>query len=436
MQFEYSLDQKVPSLKSFLFGLQWAALSISSIIILGKVVGGLHFGDSFGQIIYLQKLLFLSGVTLFCQIFWGHRLPLIPGPSAILLIGVVASQGLGMPAIYSSVIIGGLFITVLAVSGLFRYFQKLFTTNVVAVVLLLITFTMAPTIQKLMIDAKSGINPFYNISFALAFVLIMFLFYRLLNGIWKSTLIIWAMIAGSFFYFLIFPDGLADDPFSDALLFSGFFQNMTLHFSFQPGVLISFIFCFIALSINDLGSIQAVNEFLNSSDIDRRITKGISLTGLANVVSGFFGVIGPVNYSISPGVIVSTRCASRFPLVPAAVIMFILSFFPVAIGFIGSVPSVVIGAVLAYVMASQVAASLIVAFRDTQGEGYQFENGLVIGLSVLLGTIIAFLPIQVINTLHPFLRPVLANGFVIGVISVLILEHIVFRKKVVNTHKE
>lgn len=425
MQFEYGLDQRVPFLKSFLFGLQWAALLIASIIILGKVVAGLHFSDPFGQIIYLQKLLFLSAITLFCQIFWGHRLPLIPGPSAVLLIGVVASQGFGLPTIYSSVMIGGLLITLLAVCGLFRYFQNLFTSNVVAVVLLLIAFTLAPTIQNLIIDSKSGTYPFYNMSFALALIFLMFLFYRLLSGIWKSTLIIWALIAGSFFYLLIFPAGPGDDLFSDAPWFSGFFQQMTLHLSIQPGVLISFIFCYIALSINDLGSIQAVNELVGPADIGRRITRGISLTGLANIASGFFGVIGPVNYSLSPGVIMSTRCASRFTLVPAAAIMLILAFFPAATGFIGSVPSVVIGAVLAYVMTSQVAAGLIVAFRDVEREGFQFENGLVIGLSILLGTIVAFLPAQEINTLPPFLRPILGNGFVVGVVSALILEHIV-----------
>jgi xanthine/uracil permease len=121
----------------------------------------------------------------------------------------------------------------------------------------------------------------------------------------------------------------------------------------------------------------------------------------------------------------STKCASRFTLVPAAAIMLILAFIPAATGFIGSMPSVVIGAVLAYVMTSQVAAGLIVAFRDVEGEGFQFENGLVIGLSILLGTIVAFLPAQEINTLPPFLRPILGNGFVAGVVSALILEHIV-----------
>jgi xanthine/uracil permease len=425
MPFEYGLDEKVPFLQSCLFGLQWAAIIVSSIIILGKVVGVIHFTDSLSQIIYLQKILFLCSLTLFCQIFLGHKLPLVPGPAAVLFIGVVASQGFGMQAIYSSVMIGGVLVAVLAISGLFKYLQPFFTSNVVAVVLLLIAFTIAPTIQGLMIDSESGINPLYNMGFGVLLLFLMFLFYRLLSGIWKSTLIIWGMVAGSFFYFLIFPTDKPGALISNAPWFSDFFQQMNLHLSVQPGVLISFIFCFIALSINDLGSIQSVNELLKTGDTDRRITRGIFITGLANIASGFFGVIGPVNYTVSPGVIVSTGCASRFTLIPAAAILFALAFFPAVTGFIGSVPPVVIGAVLAYVMTAQVGAGLMVALRGVDDEGFVFENGLVIGLAILLGAMVAFLPAEVIRDLPAFLRPILGNGFVVGVVSALVLEHLV-----------
>jgi xanthine/uracil permease len=365
---------------------------------------------------------------MFCQIYWGHRLPLIPGPSAVLLIGVIASQGFDMSTIYTSILIGGLFITVLALSGLFGFFQRLFTNNVVSVVLLLIAFTLAPTILNLMIDRKSGIDPIYNICFSLSLIFLMFVFYRFMKGIWQSTLIIWAIIIGSVFYVSIFPIDRYNHFLSEGPWFSGFFHQMTSHLSIQPGVLIPFIFCYIALAINDIGSIQAVNELLEPEDIDRRISRGISLTGMANMVSGVLGVIGPVNYSISPGVIVSTKCASRFTLLPAAVIMLLLSFLPAATGFIGSVPSSVIGSVLAYVMASQISAGLIMAFRDGDGKGFEYKNGLVIGFSILLGTIVAFLPSQVINSLPIFLRPVFGNGFVVGVVSAIILEQIIFSK--------
>ena len=429
MDLEYGLDQKVPLFKSILLGLQWAALLVSVIIILGNVIGALHFEMQAERIIYLQKLFFLSGAVIFSQVLWGHRLPLVSGPSAVLLIGVISGQDSGMSTIYTSVMLGGLFIFVLSVSGLFGYMERLFTPSVVAVVLMLITFTLAPTIRNLMADAKGNVEPLYNLFFSIALIFLMFLFYRLLSGIGRSTLLIWAMIAGSLFYHFVFPANLNPEQYSTLPWLSGFFQQMNLHLSVQPSVLVSFIFCSLALSINDLGSIQSVNELLKAEDGAGRVKRGISITGLANIASGFFGVIGPVDYSLSPGIIMATRCASRFTLLPASFILLIMAFFPAVAGFIGRVPSTVIGAILAYAMASQVAAGLLVAFKEAGDKGFQYESGLVIGLSTLLGTIVAFLPAQVVDTMPVFLRPIMANGFVTGVTSAFFLEHIVFRKK-------
>ena len=428
MQFEYALDERVPFLKSLLFGFQWAAILISFIIIPGKILGSLHFADPSGCILYFQKLLFVCAVTLFVQVLWGHRLTLIPGPAAVLMIGVIASQGFELTTIYTSVMVGGLFISVIAASGLFMHVQKLFTTTVVSVVLLLIAFTLLPTIENLIIAPKSGVNPLYNIAFAFTLCFLIFLAHRVLSGIWKSTLIIWSMIAGSICYFLCFPESQRDALVSNAPWVAGFFHHLALDISIKPGVVISFIFCVIALSINDLGSIQSLNDLLGVKDPDRRATRGIFFTGIANIVSGLFGVIGPVNYALSPGVILSTGCASRFALLPAAAITIALAFLPVVAAFISSVPSVVIGSLMIYMMTPQVAAGLIVLFRDNKSTGFQFEKGLVIGFSLLLGTIVAFLPPDVIQGFSPFLRPILGNGFVVGIVTALVLEHIIFRK--------
>ena len=422
LRLQYGLDDRPPFLKSCLMGLQWAAILISSVIILGKVVGDIQFSAPLDQIIYLQKILFVCALTLFSQLFWGHRLPLLPGPAAVLLVGMIASQGFGMDVVYSCVTIGGLFVILLGVSGLFKHLRRFFTANVIAVVLLLIAFTIAPTIQKLIIDTGGKVGAISNLIFALVLVIVMLTGYRLLKGIWQSTLIIWAVIAGSLFYLFLFPDGNNQGGGVDFPWVGGFFREMFLPLSIEPGVLISFLFCYMALAINDLGSIQAVNEMLRATHMDSRITRGISVTGLANMVAGLFGVIGPVNYTITPGVIVATRCASRFTLVPTAVFMLLLAFFPVVVGFIIRVPSVVIGAILAYVMMTQIAAGLMVAFQKKGA--FRFEDGLVIGSSILLGTLVAFLPVEVFDGLPPFLRPVLGNGFVMGVISALVVEQL------------
>lgn len=427
MQFRYGLDEKPPLIKTLLFGFQWAALLISTIIILGKVVGTIHYPDQYGQILYLQKLLFLSSVTLVIQIFYGHRLPLLPGPSAVLLIGVIACRSFSISEIYSSIIIGGAVIAVFSASGLSVYINRFFTGNVISVVLILIAFTIAPTIMELMTDKKSGVDPAVNLGFSLVAVFIMFLMHRVLKGILKSTIIIWAVILGTFIYNTYFAVNIASVP--DNLRWANsFLKDMNFQLSFHPGVIVSFMFCFIALVINDLGSIQSVNEVIETVDRDRRVKRGLIITGASNIAAGFMGIIGPVNYSISPGVMLNTGCASRYTLIPAGVIMFLLSLMPVVTGYMGNIPSVVIGSILAYVMASQIAAGLIVAFRETETTGFRMENGMVIGISIFLGTIVAFLPQNVIESIPVYLRPVLTNGFVAGVICAVIVEQILFKK--------
>jgi xanthine/uracil permease len=135
-------------------------------------------------------------------------------------------------------------------------------------------------------------------------------------------------------------------------------------------------------------------------------------------------VIGPVNFSLSPGVIASTGCASRFTLIPAGLILLAMSFLPPVIAFIGGIPSVVVGGVFLYIMCSQIAAGLTMVL-DAQ-KGFHFENGLVIGLPLMLSIIISFLPDSILNTFPVVLRPLLGNGFVVGVLAVLIMEHLIF----------
>ncbi|MGI6227569.1 MAG: xanthine permease, partial [Peptococcales bacterium] len=86
ISFKYQLDE-IPSWRDLLLlGLQWLVITIPTIIIIGKVVAGLHFNDSWEQTIYLQKLFFVTAITLLAQIYWGHGLPLIVGPASVLLV--------------------------------------------------------------------------------------------------------------------------------------------------------------------------------------------------------------------------------------------------------------------------------------------------------------------------------------------------------------
>lgn len=426
MKFKHQLDEWPSFRELLLLGLQWFAISIPGIIIVGKVAGIIHDNTITGQIVYVQKMSFMVSIALFAQIVWGHRLPLILGPSTVLLIGVMASKSYNSDVIYSSIMIGGATLTILSFSGLFGYVQRLFTPRVVAVVLVLIAFTLIPMIINLITTPYRSVSTFANLIFSISLTVCMFLSYRLVGQLWRSTMILWAMIGGSIAYYVIFPFSLNLGTMFNERITGLFLTDLTTRWSLDSGVLVSFLFCFFALSINDLGSIQSMQELLNPAGMSRRINRGVAFTGLANILSGFLGIIGPVNFSLSPGVITATKSASRFALIPASILLCLISFSPFLINLLGNIPLTVIGSSLIYILFFQVAAGKRIAFSSK--EDLSLQNTLAIGIPTLAGTIIAFLPGSFLQLLPITLRPIIGNGFVMGVLIVLVLEHLIFKK--------
>lgn len=428
MHFDYELDQRLPFFKSVALGLQWAVIATSLVIILGKVAAGVHLDQPQDQITYLQKLFFATAASILVQVLWGHRLPVLSGPATIILLGVLSSQASSLEAVYTAVMVGGLGLALVTLTGLFGYLRRLFTRRIVAVVLLLVAVTIAPTILGLITSDEGGVAPLAHLLFAIVLVVVMFLLHRVLTGIWKSTLMIWSMLLGSGAYLLLFPSAAAPVRLGEMGLVRGFFSGLITRPSLEPGVLVAFLFCYLALSINDLGAIQAMEPLLNPAHMARRVKRGMTLTGLSNMLAGLLGVIGPVNFTLSPGVVISTACASQAALIPAGLMILTLSFSPGIIDLLDSVPSVVIGCVLLYIVASQFASGLVLAFQISDEEPFGYDDGLIIGLPVLLGTVFAFLPSGVLSTLPVALRPTLGNGFVMGVLSAFVLEHLIFRR--------
>lgn len=433
IKLKYGLDEVPPFAELMLLGLQWFAITVPVVIIVGKIVAGLHFSNPADQIIYIQKIFFITGVSFIVQLLWGHRLPLVIGPATILLVGIVASYASSLSAVYTAIAIGGLVLFLLSAAGLFNHLKKLFTAPVIATILILVAFTLTPMILNLITSSTEPGLALPNLVFALVFVLSIFAVSRHVSGFWQSTLIMWALIVGTVVYILLFPQGFEVVKGANTGIIAGFFQNMNFKLSFEPGVIISFLVCFLALSINDLGSIYSVGGLLKPDQMPKRVTRGLSLTGILNFLSGLFGVIGPVNFSLSPGVIASTGCASRFTLIPAGVILLGMSFMPPVIAFMGGIPQVVVGSILLYIMCSQLAAGLIMA-TDSE-ERFNFEKGLVMGLPLMLSIVISFLPDGIVSTFPVVLRPILGNGFVVGVLAVLIMEHLIFREKA-GSHQE
>ncbi|MCD8166722.1 MAG: purine/pyrimidine permease, partial [Bacteroides sp.] len=423
-ELKYNLEDKPKLGSMLLYGLQWWVVIVPTIITMGLVVGKLRYGaDIAAQTFYMQKLFFVLGVTLLGQILWGHRLPLAVGPASILLIGVLASVSSGIPAIYTAILTGGVILTLFSVLGLLRYLQVIFTTRVILVIMLLIPLTLGSTIIKLVFGGSgSGI---LNLLFALGLTFALVVGNKLLQGVWKATTLVWGILAGTFIYPLV--GGTLATTEGVTGMISSETPGWFIRPEFDAGVILSFLFCVLVLIINEVGSIEAVGHILKADDMVKRTRRGVLVTGLSNILSGSLGVLGAVDYSSSPGIIAATRCASRYPFIPAAVLLVICAFIPSLVRLLLGIPDVVMGVVLLYVMTTQFAAGLQMAVRDKAVT--QFDEGATIGLSLMVAMLISFMPAGFSLQLPALLRPVLGNGFVMGVITVLVLEHVVYRKK-------
>jgi xanthine/uracil permease len=286
-------------------------------------------------------------------------------------------------------------------------------------IVVLISFTMAkPIVGMLFSDAD---HQLLSMVFAVVTVVAMAVANNLLRGVWKSMVVIVAMILGSLFYYSMvgFPKTFVTDSVAPQLFIGGV--------EFDAGVVIAFIFCYIALFINQVGSVQSLGEFTAADNMGRRQSRGMVVQGLMNVVAGAIGVVGPVDYSLSPGVVASTSCASRYTVIPAAVAMIVLAFLPDVVSVLLTIPQPVMGVVLLYLMATQVAAGLHLA--ESSGAVKSFKDGLVLAIPIMFTVILSFAPQSALSTIPSLLRPIVGNGFVMGIIIILLLEHLFLKER-------
>jgi len=61
---------------------------------------------------------------------------------------------------------------------------------------------------------------------------------------------------------------------------------------------------------------------------------------------------------------------------------------------------------------------------------FKYTDGIIVGCSVLFGTVITNLPLDVTASLPGLLKPLLGNGFVMGILFAFILEHMIYNKKI------
>ena len=379
------------------------------------------------KILFFQRVLVTSGGIMILQTLWGHRYPLLDGPSSALLLTLLVLAPGGMPAIQGGMIIGGILLVLLGAFRLMRYVEALFTDSVVGVTLILIAITLLPYLAPLIIGQHPGSprGDLPTLGVSLVTVAAIALFSQRLAGFFRTLSLLWGILLGTFLTGLLGRLDFSIRP--EVQWFALPFSLISEPPRFVLPAILPFLVAYLAVVINGVGSMYSIGEIVGKENMGRRVARGIGWTGAGGIVAGALGSIGTVSFGISPGVVLITRVGSRFPLTLCGVFLCLLAFFQKFLMLLISIPPAVVGAALLTAMASQVGAGISVLTRT--GRSLEGRDYLVIGLPILLAGIITLLPEDFSGALPFSAQAFLKNGLVVGIVAVLLLEHLLLREK-------
>lgn len=421
----YDIDDHPPFHYGILYGLQWAFITFPAAIIAVSICKGALDLSLEGSIRFLQLTLLTSGLFTFIQTLWGHRYPLLEGPSTAVILTFLLVAPYGLPAIQGGMIVGGILLIITVLSNQLERVIRLFTSNVVGVILMLIAFGLLPALLKLLTgvnDAHPQGEPL-TMMISLALVLFMATLSYRLTGFWKTISILLGMIAGSLIF--VFLGGLKWQTLAEASWISFSTGRVGSIPAFYWPAAIAFACAYLAVIVNSLGSLQGIAAITDKERLSAATRRGILFNGIAGISCGLLGVVGTVSYSMSPGVVLVNRVASRYTVAYCGMILLMAAFSPKLAALLGLIPAPVVGAALCVALGGQVGVGIsIIASKEITYRDY-----FVVGLPLLLGTMTGFFPHSLFDTLPGFSQVFLGNSLIVGIVTVILLEHILWREK-------
>jgi len=423
----YALDDTPPWPRSLIYGLQWAIVFLPILTIFSAISSeylGLYGGE---KILFFQRILIMTGGVMIFQTLWGHRYPLLDGPASALLLSFIVLAPHGISAIQGGMMSGGLLLVMLSVFGFIRHGEPLFTDNVIGVILILVPITLLPYLAPMAIG-EQGSYPYGEPSvFGISVLVIVSiaLLSNWLTGFLKTVSLFLGIILGTL---LMCALGRMDfSGVKEACWFSlpqPFFPGLP---RFSISSTITFLVAYVAVIINGVGSIYSIGEVVGREGMATRVGRGIGFTGFGGLMAGALGVMGTVSYSSSPGVVLVTRVGSRFAVTVCGVFLLSLAFFPKFLAMLVSFPTSVVGAAMITAMAAQIGAGISAITRS--GQALDGRDYMVIGIPMLMGGIVSILPEPFFQTFPATVHALLKNGLVVGIVLVLLLEHLLLRRK-------
>lgn len=427
----FDLKDRPPLRSTALYSVQWLVFTLANSAVIPLVLGTALGLDQAGIAGLAQRLLFFSAMASLLQVLFGHRLPIMEGPSGmwwgVFMTLSFLAPGMGKPLallrtdLEAGLIVTGLVLVLVGASGLMSIILKLFTPAVTGSVLVLLGLQLSGTFVRGMLGLGSPGDKINLSSVAVSVVVVLVVFWVTLKGrgFLRSVAVLVGILVG---WLISVPLGLAGGggwAVSEIISVPGIFAwgAPTL----DPGIIFTCVLIGMLVLSNLVASILAMEKTIGREFPGRVYSRGVVFTGLADIMAGVGSVVGFVPYSAGAGMVSLTGVASRLPFIVFTLAMMLLGLAPPVGVFLSSIPAPVGYSVLLASFAQMFGFGI----KDYLRLKLDTRDLFVVGVSILFGTGVMFLPAEAYSGIPVVARHILGNGFVAGMILVILLEHVV-----------
>jgi xanthine/uracil permease len=382
----------------------------------------------------LQRTFFLCGVISIIQTRFGHRYPIVDAPAGLwmgILITLTATTtafGNDLSVLRTDLemgmLIAGAIVIVLGVLGLISFVAKLFTPLVNGVFLILMVLQLSGTLMKGMTGTTQGATEISGASvivFTLTAIIILMINIKGTGFVKSIATLIGVAIGWGTAILLGIGEEIKSNGDSLVSIPAVFAWGTP---TFNWGVVITCVVGSLMLFANLIASINGMADVIGEEVSKKRLNRSGSLYGLTGMIAGILPTVGFVPFASSMGVISMTRVASRRPFYLASVFMIVLGLVAPVGAFFASIPPAVGYSAMMIVFALIFGQGL----RELQRIEFTPRENFIVGISMLVGMGIMFLPTSIFVSLPGFAKYVFSNGLIDGMLLTIILEQLILRR--------
>ena len=416
-------------MKSWIAGLQWFFFIFANIVIIPITVGE-AFHLSQAEIVPLLQMSFIiTGLACLAQAFFGHRRPLLEGQSGlwwgIFLTLVVTTSAQGMPlevlggSLALGVIISGAITILIGVLGIGPAIAKLFNPGVMGVFMFLLGLTLIQIFLKGMLGIPFGASADtatidLPISMLAIFIALLVIIISIKSPAKvKSYALLIGIIVGWILYTIIFGANDTNGASAGIKLFP--LGSLT----WDTGVVLTAVLAGLLNTSNTFGALKGTDDLLQKQTTKRDYLASFSITGLANVGAGFFGLVPYAPFVSSIGFLRQTNIMDKLPFIIGSFLFFIMGVIPPIGAFFSTLP-LSIGSAVLFVAYLQLFNSSIDNLKNIS---FNALNVYRVAIPLFVGAVIMTLPATAFESIPTFIRPFMSNGLLVGIILALILEN-------------